>query len=247
MKSDLKNQELERRLSLYQVFLALYERHGHLLEEILQLENLYQPSLPGLNLRYVQGVVEESVVHIITNLCNNQTQTLQQPQQIWTIGRDRSNGICTNERHLSRCHAAIQYIENQGFYLVDFHSTNGSFINGESIYQPTKLKDGDRIRLGSLTFDFFLNHQQRLLPTLPSELLTQLVTPAAEMQPAASSDRIDQQEENELGNIDTTVQISLDCAWGRLEYERNGLQEQQKSDILDRFFQQSANSNGWLK
>lgn len=244
MNTNLKKHELEKRLSLYHVFLSLYERHGDLLDSIFQLENLYQPSFTGVNLRYVQGVVDASSVYVITNLCDNQTQTLQQPQHIWTIGRDCSNGIWTDDRHLSRCHAAIQYIENQGFYLVDFQSTNGSFVNGESIYQPTKLKDGDRIRLGSLMFDFFLNNQCRFLPALPVDLLAQLIPiPINVQQQGLSEHTAANQEQDEVANLDETVQISLDCAWGRLEYGRDGLQEQQKSDILDRFFQQSADSN----
>ncbi|UKO98683.1 FHA domain-containing protein [Nostoc sp. UHCC 0870] len=243
MKTNFKNQELERRLNLYQVFLALYERHGHLLDEILQLENIYQPSLTELKLRYVQGVVDDSSVYVITNLCNNQTQTLQQQQQVWTIGRDRSNGIRTDDQHLSRYHAAIQYIENQGFYLVDFHSTNGSSVNGETVYQPVKLKDGDRIRLGSLTFNFFLSHQSRILPTLPTDLLAQLIPLPADIKQQKLSDNTACQEQVELANLDETLQISLDCAWGRLEYGRDGLHEQQKSEILDRYFQQPTNFN----
>lgn len=241
MISNLKNQELEKRLKLYQVFLALYERHGHLLDEILQLENLYQPSLTEVKWRYVQGVVDNSSAYVITNLCNHQTQTLQQPQQVWTIGRDRSNGIYTEDQHLSRCHAAIQYIENQGFYLVDFHSTNGSFVNSEPIYQPVQLKDGDRIRLGSLTFDFFCNHQHRVLSTLPTDLLNQLMPITADIQQLVSSENTADQQQVELTNIDETVQISLDCAWGRLEFGRDGLHQHQKSEILDRYFQQPTN------
>ncbi len=89
--SELQSQELEQQLSLYQIFLKLYEQHSTLLDEILQLENLYQPSLKNAKTHYVQGVMDDSAVYVITNLYENQTQTLQQPQQIWTIGRDRSS------------------------------------------------------------------------------------------------------------------------------------------------------------
>ncbi|WP_442941216.1 FHA domain-containing protein [Nostoc sp.] len=36
-------------------------------------------------------------------------------------------------------------MDHQGFYLIDFNSTTGSFVNG------------DRIHLGNMTFDFFVN------------------------------------------------------------------------------------------
>jgi pSer/pThr/pTyr-binding forkhead associated (FHA) protein len=47
-------------------------------------------------------------------------------------------------------------VEEQGFYLTDLGSSNGSLVNGELIQGATLLKDGDRIRLGSLIFTFFL-------------------------------------------------------------------------------------------
>ncbi|AFY48443.1 FHA domain-containing protein [Nostoc sp. PCC 7524] len=236
MITKLQNQELERRLSLYQVFISLYERHSHLLDEILQLENLSLSSLTGVKPRYVQGVVDNSSVYVITNLCDNQTQTLQQGQYIWTIGRDRSNGICTHDQHLSRCHAAIQYLENQGFYLIDCNSTNGSFVNGEPVYQPVKLQDGDRIRLGSLTFDFFLNHQRRVLPNLATNLLTQ-VLPTLANQQTAKFNNISVNQSGAIENTDNTVHINLDYfSVGRLESGEYNFSEQKKSEILDQFF-----------
>lgn len=174
MMVEWKEKELERRLGLYQVFLKLYEHHSSLLDEILKLENLYQPSLTGVKPLYIQGVVDTSVVYVVTNLCES-TQSLRQPQQIWTIGRDRGCGIQIADRYLSRHHAAIQYVEQQGFYLIDFNSTNGSYVNGELVYQPVLLKDGDRISLGNMTFYFFINHSHRVLPTVAVELLMQLV------------------------------------------------------------------------
>jgi hypothetical protein len=107
MRAELAEQELEQKLNLYQVFLKLYEHHSSLLDEILQLENLDQLSLKELEPIYVQGVVDKGAVYVITNLCENQTQTLQQSQRIWTIGRDHSSGICIPNRYLSRRHASI--------------------------------------------------------------------------------------------------------------------------------------------
>ncbi|QLE57610.1 FHA domain-containing protein [Nostoc sp. TCL26-01] len=226
MTANLKDREMERRLSLYQVFVSLYERHSNLLNEILQLDNIYQPSLHSVKPRYVQGVVDDSAIYVVTNLCENQTQTLQQSQHIWTIGRDRHNGIYTGDKHLSRCHAAIQYIENQGFYLVDFKSKNGSFVNGERVYQSILLKDGDRIRLGSLTCDFFLNYKCRTLPQVANDFLAQAIP---EQTICASA------------NLDETVQITLDFNYiESLKCEHNDLSLEKKSAILDRLFQRNT-------
>ncbi|ABA24521.1 FHA domain containing protein [Trichormus variabilis ATCC 29413] len=220
---QLKNQDIERRLSLYQIFISLYEQHSHLLNDILQLDNLSQSSWANAKPYYIQGVIDESAIYVITNLCNNQTQTLQQPQLTWTIGRDRNNGISTYDKLLSRHHAAVQYIDNQGFYLIDFNSTNGSFVNGEQIYQPVRLKDGDIIRLGSLTFNFFLNYSRRLLPTVTTDFL---------------KPTIPQTQNHRSENSEDTVQIFIGTdSLESLKYEHQDLKPEHKSEILDCFFQ----------
>jgi pSer/pThr/pTyr-binding forkhead associated (FHA) protein len=48
-------------------------------------------------------------------------------------------------------------------------------VNGVPVYQQVLLKDGDRIRLGTMTFNFFLTQTSRVLPTVAMELLMQLV------------------------------------------------------------------------
>lgn len=161
--------ELERRLCLYQTFLKLYEHHGSLLDEIIELETL-NPSSVGVKSFYFQGVVDNSCVYVTTNLCRGQTLCLKQPQSIWTLGRDKDSGIHLVDSYASRSHAAIYYKE-QKFHLVDFNSTNGSYVNGERIFESIELKDGDHIRLGSTTFDFFLNESTRILPTVALESL----------------------------------------------------------------------------
>ena len=278
MMAESVEKKLERRLGLYQVFLKLYEHHSSLLDKILELEDLYQPSLTGVSQKvdkngqpclldprspttfsdvracvsegegcpflsgfsprvkplYIQGVVDSSVVYVVTNLCES-TQSLRQPQQIWTIGRDRGCGIQIADRYLSRHHAAIQYVEQQGFYLIDFNSTNGSYVNSELVYQPVLLKDGDRISLGNMTFYFFINHSHRVLPTVAVELLMQLV-------PTNASDRIQiltsplEIQKHLEAKLDD-VQISKDTNLiEKLQYQIHNLSAEQQSDILERFF-----------
>jgi len=43
-----------------------------------------------------------------------------------------------------------------GWYVIDYGSTNGTFINGSGIKAPAKLADGDELHLGrwvSLRFE----------------------------------------------------------------------------------------------
>ncbi|MBE9225887.1 FHA domain-containing protein [Phormidium sp. LEGE 05292] len=166
--------ELEKRLGLYQVFLKIYEHNRGLLDEILQLENLSFPYISSRVPTYLQGVVQEREVYLITNLVNGNTQTLFQPQKIWIIGRDRRLALTLRDQWISRQHAALQYVENEGFYLIDLNSTNGTFINGEPVFHRQLLRDGDQIRLGSLTISFFLAQTVQKLEPVSSEIVAQM-------------------------------------------------------------------------
>ena len=163
--------ELDQRLGLYQIFLRLYEHNRSLLDEILNLEDSETPLLAGTQLRYVQGVIQVPQVYLVTNFLDDRTQSLFQSEGVWVVGRDRTNALPIQDKRLSRRHAAIHYIDGQGFYLVDLNSTNGSFVNGEPIKQCILLKDGDRVRLGSLAFSFFTSQGCRTLPVTPVELM----------------------------------------------------------------------------
>jgi pSer/pThr/pTyr-binding forkhead associated (FHA) protein len=169
-----EDKELKQRLGLYQVFLRLYEHHRGLLDEILKLENIGLPTLSGVVPQYIQGMVQGQQVSLMTNLREGETQILHQPQRLWTIGRHRSCAIPIADKQLSRRHAVIQYIDHQGFYLVDLDSTNGSFVNGEPLVQRLLLKDGDQIRLGGVTFSFFIAHSSHTLADVSPEVISHL-------------------------------------------------------------------------
>lgn len=74
-----------------------------------------------------------------------QTFTLGNAPQ--TIGRSANNGIVVNDAEMSRRHAQIT--PQGGSYVVeDLGSTNGTFINGIRLNQPTALKHGDSLEFG---------------------------------------------------------------------------------------------------
>jgi pSer/pThr/pTyr-binding forkhead associated (FHA) protein len=161
-------------LTLYQVFLKLWEYHCTLLDEIVQFEKLNSKTLSNASTGYITGIIQAGQVYLVTNLADGKTKTLLQPQGIWTIGRDRQLAISIAHRQLSRQHAVIQYIPGQGFYLVDLNSTNGSFINGEPVHGRMLLKDGDRVRLSSIAFSFFLGNKAQILKETPPDILAKL-------------------------------------------------------------------------
>lgn len=173
--------ELQQRLGLYQVFLKLYEHRRELLDELLNLENSGSKSLAGITLPYIQAIVDNEQVCLLTNLVQGQTRSFSQPQNIWVIGRDsRQAGLAVQDRRLSRCHAAIQFDCNRGFELIDLNSSNGSFVNGEQVCKAVSLKDGDRIRLASLTIAFFICHKDQSLPPVSEEIMALLQTNASQ-------------------------------------------------------------------
>lgn len=163
--------ELENRLGLYQVFLKLYEHHRSLLDDILRLENVANQSLRSTAPGYIQAGIQQGQPYLITNLLDGKSQGLFQPEGVWIFGRDRRANIPIREQCMSRVHAAIHYVADEGFYLLDLGSTNGSFINSEQVFERQLLKDGDQIRFGSVAISFFTCPcSQTLKPASPQIL-----------------------------------------------------------------------------
>jgi len=236
--------ELEQRLGLYQVFIKLYEHNRVLLDEILQLENTSSKSVTSIKLLYLQGVVQGQQAYLITNLLEGKTQKLLQPQGIWTLGRDYSLAIPIPDQRLSRRHGVIQYIPHQGFYLIDLNSTNGSFINGEPVRKRNLLRDGDRVRLGSLAFTFFLCNEAYTLDEVPPDVLEQLAAFAnASNMATACPEEVRLQSsvgrQTQMANEEDTALFgkgkNLDSSPSAIN---SHLSPVQQSAILDRFFNQ---------
>jgi predicted component of type VI protein secretion system len=232
--------ELEKRLGLYQVFLKIYEHNRGLLDEILQLENSSFPYLSSRVPTYVQGVVEEREVYLITNLVNGKTQKLLQAQKIWLIGRDRRLTLTLRDQWISRHHAAIQYIENEGFYLVDLNSTNGSFINGEPVFHRQILSDGDQIRLGSLAISFFAAETVQNLEPVSPEILAQInaMSPGYTKPPASNNTPAKMQEANTpIYDEDNSIQNKQKVCSSEPTSPSTllNLTASERSEILDRF------------
>lgn len=231
--------ELDKRLGLYRVFLKLYEHHRNLLDEILDLENSSEQFQSRVTFQYVQGVVQGQSAHLITNLLQGSTQAIQQPQQIWTIGRNRRLALPIADKRLSRLHAVIQYLPECGFYLVDLNSTNGSYVNGEQVRHRVLLKDGDRVRLGSLAFTFFVGQGLQMADSVPSEVLRQLNTPAS--LPLESTSKltvenatIDWDTKLSGNREDTSMFLRPEIPASPMTAPQQ-LSDAQQSDILDRF------------
>ena len=69
-----------------------------------------------------------------------------------SIGRDAQNGLVVTGEKVSRRHALIHAQNLNELWLVDLGSRNGTFCNSRLIKQPTKLRSGDTIGIGSVQF-----------------------------------------------------------------------------------------------
>jgi adenylate cyclase len=71
-----------------------------------------------------------------------------------SLGRSASNEVAIPDDRVSRRHAMIQVQGENEFWLVDFGSRNGTYLNGQRLTRPIRLQDGDHIVIGHAEFAF---------------------------------------------------------------------------------------------
>ena len=83
-----------------------------------------------------RGIKEGSIIPIRSDL---------------SIGRKDGNSIVMSDQHVSGNHAKI-IVRNNGLYLEDLNSTNGTYLNGNKLKGKAKLSNKDEIRIGNGVF-----------------------------------------------------------------------------------------------
>ncbi|MCK9444203.1 MAG: FHA domain-containing protein [Tissierellaceae bacterium] len=73
------------------------------------------------------------------------------------LGRQNNNDIVIKDQYVSKEHFQIVEDEKE-YYLEDLESVNGTYLNGDKLYDIVKLKDGDIIRIGKIEF-LFVNRE----------------------------------------------------------------------------------------
>lgn len=78
--------------------------------------------------------------------------------QALTLGRSSSNGLSLADPEVSRHHARLEMVPDEGgplVHLTDLNSTNGTFVNGRRLDPaagPVRLTAGDVVRVGGHAF-----------------------------------------------------------------------------------------------
>lgn len=78
-------------------------------------------------------------------------------KEITSLGRDPANDICLRAADgVSRFHARILHQDGGQFLLTDLNSSNGTFLNGVRVFEPSPLKYGDQVEIGNAHFTFYI-------------------------------------------------------------------------------------------
>jgi class 3 adenylate cyclase len=71
-----------------------------------------------------------------------------------SLGRTAANTVVLESPKVSRRHALI-HLQNIGEpWLIDFGSSNGTFVNKRRIHHPIRISDGDQITIGDQVLTF---------------------------------------------------------------------------------------------
>jgi len=68
---------------------------------------------------------------------------------VTTLGRDVNNAVVLEDDFVSAGHAALTY-RGRAWYLEDFESTNGTFVNGHQIEGVVAVAFGDELQFGQV-------------------------------------------------------------------------------------------------
>ncbi len=96
---------------------------------------------------------------LTTNLSDHQTAHVTEAASGWLIGRSPNCAIAVEDPSISRRHAVIGHRPNQGFYIIDVGSSNGTFVNDSRLIamEQCLLNDGDIIKLSNTCVEFFVS------------------------------------------------------------------------------------------
>jgi DNA-binding winged helix-turn-helix (wHTH) protein len=113
-------------------------------------EPLYIETVPRRGYRFIAPVLEPPAT--ACRLIFDIREFVLTPG-VHIIGRGHDCGVCIESTDVSRHHAQIT-IDAIGATIKDLGSRNGTVVVGERLNDSRQLRDGDEIRLGSVSLTF---------------------------------------------------------------------------------------------
>ena len=86
------------------------------------------------------------------------------------IGRGADADLLINDITVSRRHASVRQ-DGRTVVVTDLESANGTFLNGERVFDGTRAEDGDILHLGSAKIRVKVDGREPEQPT-PTEILS---------------------------------------------------------------------------
>ena len=173
-QTNLATSFLQQNPSLSDSLLADFDN------DLSQVTSILEPVLSAserceLTSAYIQAVSTGRTAFLATNLTAKTKETIQAITSngfSWSIGRSSNCAISIPDRTVSRCHAVIGYHPDDGFYLMDVGSNNGTWLNRRHISQMERctLYDGDLLELGRFKLEFFAVCKTSEISPIPSDL-----------------------------------------------------------------------------
>ncbi|MHC4741776.1 MAG: FHA domain-containing protein [Planctomycetota bacterium] len=124
------------------------------------------------------------------------------PSNITVIGRRHDCDLCIPLEDVSRRHCQLDR-NNEALEIRDLGSRNGTFINGRQINGETRVKAGDYLRVGPLTFQFQIDGEPE--KTVPPEDNGQKAAPDQPTPATAAG------EEDDFLDLDIDADADLDA------------------------------------
>lgn len=148
---------LKEHPSLSQTLIA---KLGHDIRQVSTIiEPIFRaPSRCEVSEYYIQAVATGHNAFLTTNLPDGYTTYVSEMATHWLVGRSSNCAIAVLDRSISRCHAVIKHVVNDGFYIKDLGSSNGTFVNRSRLTPLSErlLKDGDLLEFCKFRVEFFI-------------------------------------------------------------------------------------------
>lgn len=142
-------------------------------------------------LKKVLSAMDKEVLpslEVVTGVAEGKKFILEEDFDEGIIGRDPNADFSIEEYVISRRHAQIEK-RDDGFYIKDAGSKNGTYLNNKPI-QEARLQDGDRIGLGTIVLIFRNPKEVDFAAINKAKAVRRLVpaTPKAKVSPKLSEE-----------------------------------------------------------